>query len=199
MQTWEYSPEFAIRTYAFILPFTPFGYVAQSLGITKIDFFFFCKVLLGLLFAFSTKRYFYAIRQIVGNRVASYTLLFLLTSPGVFFSATAYLPSALCASFLMLSITAWLNHTYSWAILYGCVAVIWSGWPFVGVLFGPLGVHMLIETWLSPPLPPRPSTATPTITTRLQSILSLLLTGLVVLSVTAIAAVTIDSTMYGKL
>lgn len=197
MQTWEYSPLFAIRTYAFVLPLVPFAHVGDIIGISKINYFFFCKLLLGLLFTMSSKQFYGSVRDKMGCRMANYTFLFLLSSPGIFFCSTALLPSAVCASLVMLSFASWLRGYNIWGIFYGCVAVIWSGWPFVAVVFVPIGVHMVCTRWTDPPVLSNKTEAT--FMHRLQSVFVLLVAGLAVAVVSAAGAIFIDTTMYGTL
>lgn len=211
MQTWEYSPDFAIRTYAFVLPLTPIAGIATAFGLDKIQYFFICKCILGVLFALSTKQYIYSLQNTMGNRIALLSLVLLLCSPGQFFCATALLPSAVCASLVMLSFSSWLMKKYTMSILYGSIAVIWSGWPFVGVLFAPLGLYMLVDVW-SHPLHAHSSTDSHknkldssvsandiSLMVRILGVGRLALSGVAVVLGTAVGAIAIDSYMYGKM
>lgn len=136
MQTWEYSPEYAIRTYAFVLPFLPICRVLSALGCSKITTFFAVRLILGQGFAWSASRFLMSIKRLCGWSVGICSLIFMLASPGVFFCSTAFLPSAVCASFVMAAVSSWsdCDHPrldlsgYFGAILFGCVAVVSSGW-----------------------------------------------------------------------
>lgn len=44
---------------------------------------------------------------------------------------------------LVLTLTCYLNNNFRKSILYGSVAVLCTGWPFMGVLLLPLGIIML--------------------------------------------------------
>jgi hypothetical protein len=50
-------------------------------------------------------------------------------------------------SVVMLATSTWMKGYYVLTIILGCIAVLWSGWPFVGILFVPLGIHMLWATY----------------------------------------------------
>lgn len=147
MQTWEYSPTFAIRTYSFVFPFSLVSSLTVGLGISKISLFRLVKSLLGLLTAYSETHFISAIKERFGDEIGYTTMILVILSPGVFFSSASYLPSAMCMSLLMLSNAAFLREKRIMSILWGCVAVLCTGWPFVGLLFAPLGVHMLITVY----------------------------------------------------
>ena len=47
MQTWEYSPTYAIRSYAFIYPFYIIGSLLKYFSFSKIQIFYGIKIFLG--------------------------------------------------------------------------------------------------------------------------------------------------------
>ena len=149
MQTWEYAPQYAIRAYAYISPLVLYCKAvtcfADRLGIgySKIDIFFAVRALLATMTAFAESRFVLAIHGTYGVFKAKLTMLFLMCSAGVFFASTALLPSATAMSLVMLSCAASADGRFIEGIFWGCVAVLWLGWPFVAVIFVPLGVYML--------------------------------------------------------
>lgn len=147
LQTWEYAPVFAIRTYSFIFPFSVFSFLLSKLGISKLIVFRCIKCFLGGFAAYSETHFVGAVQEKFGTEVGFVTTLLMLVSPGVFFSSTAFLPSAICMSLLMLSNAAFLREKRIMSILWGCVAVLCTGWPFVGLLFAPLGLHMVCSVY----------------------------------------------------
>ena len=46
--------------------------------------------------------------------------------------------SAVIMSLVMFAAASWMTHKYELTILWGCLAVLWSGWTFAGVIFIPL-------------------------------------------------------------
>lgn len=153
MQTWEYAPSFSIRSYAFIMPlFYPLSLAKEYLGLDKIALFFLARLLLGTFFAYAQSRFILSIfnqKQRFPKLLARITCGSILFSPGIFLSSTSFLPSACASALVMLSIASWLNDQYYWSIAWGSVAVVWSGWPFVGLLFLPFGIHMLYDVFAS--------------------------------------------------
>ena len=197
MQTWEYSPEYAIRTYAFVLPFVPFCKVLSFLGFSKITIFYGVKFVLGQGFAWAMSRFLNAIKAQFGEDIMYSSLVLLLSSPGIFFSSTSYLPSAACSSLIMGAFSSWLNcngcqrqlRGYFLSIFFGCIAVIYSGWPFVAVLFVPMGISMVMACV---------TTKDASLGEGLRSLLLLLFGGVCILILTAVTVGAIDSVMYGK-
>lgn len=184
MQTWEYCSEYAIRSYSFVIPFLPVTFLWKTLQFNKVHLFLAIKSILGLFFAFSSNSFLNSIKKVFGFQIEMYTFLFLLTSPGIFFSSTAYLPSAVCSSLVMLSFSSWLENKFKTSIFFGCIAVLWSGWPFVGVVFLPIGLDMLFSTFKKE--------------SKLSHVFFLCFAGVVIVAITGGGALLIDSAMYGK-
>jgi alpha-1,2-mannosyltransferase len=198
MQTWEYCPEYAIRTYAFIIPFLPITLLTNFIHLDKLSVFLILKNIIGLFFAVSARTFLRSIKKSFGSHVDGFTFIFLLTSPGIFFASTAYLPSAICSSFLMFSFAAWLEQNFFTSILFGCVAVLWSGWPFVGVILFPIGLDMLYSTFAMQQ-PQGKDNKSVTLSDRFIRVFWLIIAGIVIVIVTTGGALAIDSFMYAKL
>jgi hypothetical protein len=45
-----------------------------------------------------------------------------------------------------LSFAYWMNNKFLHSITFGSFAVLWTGWPFVGLILLPIGLHMLYST-----------------------------------------------------
>jgi len=194
MQTWEYAPQYAIRSFSFILPLSPLNILCNAMKIHKIELFYIIKAVLGIIFAFASASYIRALKKAYGPRLALYSALFMLAAPGIFFASTAYLPSAVCMSLFMLSVSSWIQQQFIPAVFYGSLAVIWSGWPFVALLYVPLGAHMLWYRWMHP----SGNNKTPSFLKRAVSVGTLCLQGLLVVFVSAIGSLAIDTYMYDK-
>lgn len=143
-QTWEYSPAYALRSYTYLLihafPGWLYGHLFQS---NKILVFYFLRCLLGFGCA-ACEAYFYrAANKVFGGHVAKCLLAFLVFSPGLFVSSTAYLPSTFSMYFTMLAIACLLTDKHEVAVL--CVAVsAFLGWPFAAVLGVPVAFKILV-------------------------------------------------------
>lgn len=143
MQTWEYAPEYAIRTYSFIAALWPFGFFYKTVGLSKPEIFLGIRLILGSFTAYAESKLVWAIEEVFGLAYMQLMTMILVFSPGIFFSATAFLPSAVAMSLTMLFLGAWLKGEFVTAIAWACISVLCTGWPFVGLLYLPFGLHML--------------------------------------------------------
>ena len=172
MQTWEYSPKYAIRTYSFIIPFLLVGKILRIILsmfninelLEKQICYYGIKIILGLFSAYSQSSLITIVKNEFGNFDAYILGIFLLSSAGIFYASTSLLPSALCLNFVTLSICSLLQSEsegdirsnrkkqlkqqekqHLKVILIGSVAVLWTGWPFIGLLFLPMGLFVLYD------------------------------------------------------
>jgi alpha-1,2-mannosyltransferase len=186
MQTWEYAPEYAIRTYAFISPFWCFGTLLKLIGLPKVLIFYCIRLLLGTSAAYAEASLIDGIDFRFGPSLARYSFLFTLFSPGILYASTSFLPSAVSMTLVLLANAAWMKRDYNSTIFYGCICVLWTGWPFVGVVFLPLGVHMLWSTYTSAE-------------NKFNKIALLLGAGLCILISSILGAAIIDVLMYQRM
>jgi alpha-1,2-mannosyltransferase len=140
MQTWEYSPIYAIRSYAFIYPFAMIAMMFKNFfGIEKIPLFYTLRFIFALLASYSQHRFLSSLtiryERLKNNKstriLLAFTSIFLLLSPGVFYASTSYLPSAIAMSLFMLTLSSWLEGYYPEGILWGCVAVLGKSYMIV--------------------------------------------------------------------
>jgi alpha-1,2-mannosyltransferase len=147
LQTWEYSPQYAIRTYAFIIPFYLVGSFLIRLGVPKLSVFFGLRCTLGALTAFCNASLLQSFRQSVDRYHFYIAFVFMLLSAGQVFVSTSFLPSAVSMNLFSFAMSCWLRDKYEIAILSGCIAVLCTGWPFIGLVFAPMGLYMLWSRW----------------------------------------------------
>jgi alpha-1,2-mannosyltransferase len=193
MQTWEYSPDFAIRTYAFIYPLLMLGSIAKPYFPNKVQLFLLMRVIFGFSTAFSESMFLNAIKIKFQNIEFMVAFIFTAFSSGMFFTSTSFLPSAVTMNFVMLSYSQWINNNYLASVAFGCFAVLWSGWPFVSILFLPIGVHML---WHQYELGYSRKKVK---FDGLIEILKIIFYGIFILFLIALPAVLLDIKMYNKL
>ena len=200
MQTWEYSPFYAIRTYTFITPFLALGSLLKSLNFSKLDIFYGIRISLGLLAATSETFYVSAIYDNFGKTVGDMTLLFMLFSSGVLYTSTALLPSAVIMSLVMLACASLLQRRYLLVILIGCISVLWSGWPFVGIIYLPFGMHIIAETCkMTSDDTKKVATSEDNTTYKaLKRVCSLCVKGAIILTSVAGSAAAVDFYMYNR-
>ncbi|AET40839.1 dolichyl-P-Man:Man(6)GlcNAc(2)-PP-dolichol alpha-1,2-mannosyltransferase Ecym_6468 [Eremothecium cymbalariae DBVPG len=154
-QTWEYSPEYSIRSWTFLLPF--YGVlslvkkVADRQGWAPRLLFYVARVIFGLMSTVFEKKLYTELLKSTNSEVANLWLLFQILNPGWFHASVEFLPS----SFAMIFLLGYLKDSLRYlstgkekpfvsALFYNVVAGI-LGWPFVLVLSVPLVLHYLLS------------------------------------------------------
>lgn len=203
MQTWEYSPLYAIRTYAFITPFWGLCSILSFFQFSKLNIFFGIRIFLGVVAALSETRFVSVIYENYGRTIGNFTFVFMLFSSGILYCSTALLPSAVIMSLVMFASASWLKHEYSLTILLGCISVLWSGWPFAGIIFLPFGLFMLVDTYRCNTdtemrkVAPKNENLSSTYDS-LRRVFTLIVRGASILLLVAGSSVAIDFFMYSK-
>ena len=143
LQTWEYSPEFAFRSYAYVGLHAAIGaLVGAAWGADKIAVFHRTRIVLALLCALAEAVFVAGVTKRLGNRTGLYTLLGLAASAGMLHAAPSFLPSTFSMYGLLLAWGAWmLGGTGS--VVAATVVALLLGWPFAIVALVPFGVHLL--------------------------------------------------------
>nr|XP_034995072.1 alpha-1,2-mannosyltransferase ALG9 isoform X3 [Zootoca vivipara] len=177
-QTWEYSPVYAIRSYAYLwLHALPALFHARVLQTNKVLIFYFLRCLLAFLSCVCELYFYKAVCKKFGLHVSRLMLAFLVLSTGMFCSAAAFLPSSFCMYSTVIAMTGWYMDKISLAVL-GVAAGAIVGWPFSAALGLPIALDFLI------------------LKRRWRSFLRWFLVALVVFLVPLVA---VDSYHYGKL
>ena len=184
MQTWEYSPEFSLRTYVFIVPLS---LLCQSVQLlvkvpTRLTIFFAAKLGFGIISSLCQTAFLTSIKVKFGYLTQLTTFSLMIFCPGIFYMSTAYLPSAFCSFMLMIAISCWIYRKYDLVLLTGCIAVLWTGWPFIAVAFVPLGLHMLYDCYQK----------------GIQSAMNIILMGILILTTVSLVSLFVDSHFYGR-
>ncbi|THH03959.1 hypothetical protein EW145_g5876 [Phellinidium pouzarii] len=136
-QTWETSPEYAIRSWAYIsLHFYPATAFVQLLGLDKRAAFFALRLLLGLVSTLCEAKLYRTVMEKINFRVGRYLFFMLLFSAGMWNASTAFLPStfAMYANTLALAYTldapALTNTRRPLFAVVSFAAGAIIGWPF---------------------------------------------------------------------
>ncbi|TFK41811.1 asparagine-linked glycosylation 9 protein isoform a [Crucibulum laeve] len=136
-QTWEVSPQYAIRSWAYILlHYLPPRLTSVALGVDKRIAFFAVRILLAVMSTLVEAAFFRTVVVRINERVGRYLFFMLLFSAGMWNASTAFLPSsfAMYTSALAFSYAftpASLNdnrRTLAATLLFAAGAIV--GWPF---------------------------------------------------------------------
>uniref|UniRef100_A0A915KWU3 Mannosyltransferase n=1 Tax=Romanomermis culicivorax TaxID=13658 RepID=A0A915KWU3_ROMCU len=151
LQTWEYSPVYALRSYLYILVVGPFS-VAKSLvfmgNFSKIEIFYFCRAFLALLNAYADTRMYDTLRNNKSATLANFYLIFRLFGTGSFVSNSAFLPSSSALWLITLSYASFLkNRNVSFAAIFQIAFAALVCWPFTALLGLPLILDVFWQNW----------------------------------------------------
>lgn len=109
-QTWEYSPVYAIRSYAYILlhalPLKVFQIFFHPSGVSM---FYFLRLVFAVCSVGVDAMFYNQILKRFGPSVARMVLVFLIFSPGLFISTTAFLPSSFAMIMTTLGFALWFS------------------------------------------------------------------------------------------
>lgn len=144
-QTWEYSSQFALRSYLYINFHELVALPASWLyGEEKVRVFYAVRLFLGLISIVADATLVIALSRKYGKRLASYTLAMLCLTSGCFFASTSFLPSSFSMYAMSLSSGLFLLDKHAAAVAVAAVGVI-LGWPFSILAFLPITCYSLIR------------------------------------------------------
>ncbi|CAK9435947.1 uncharacterized protein LODBEIA_P05550 [Lodderomyces beijingensis] len=155
-ETWEYSPEYSIRSYAYLMPYYILGKIAQSLQLSPKSIFYFIRAVgLSGFTSFCEIRFFLTIAH-YSSDVANWFLLFSSLSPGMSHGGVALLPSSLALqttilahSYILKATKAANSHKMMTRYLLGAIGCYFVGgilgWPFALALGIPVGFYTVAQ------------------------------------------------------
>ncbi|KAI1073471.1 Alg9-like mannosyltransferase [Whalleya microplaca] len=153
LQTWEYSPDFAIRSWFYIALHAITGSLRRLLPRpTKVAQFYFIRYVLAFICSLCQVLLFRVISFTLNPRIGLFFLMATVMSPGNFHASTAYLPSSFAMYMSLLGAAAFMNWRgglrTSWGIWWFAVGGI-LGWPFASALCAPFLIEEGIFAMLS--------------------------------------------------
>ena len=155
LQTWEYSPEYAIRSWLYIIIHAavsrPIGFLTQAAGFEMNEFIWTRAVLAGVC-TYCQSRLFKAVYQNMGSRIAFILAIAMISSTGPFYASVAYLPSSFSMYTSMMGIVSFLEgrglpSTTQIIMWFGIGAIV--GWPFSAALIMPLFMDEVVSIYLT--------------------------------------------------
>ncbi|CAM6087679.1 unnamed protein product [Calypogeia fissa] len=145
-QTWEYSSEFALRSWLYILLHAaiikPVAWWYGA-GPGKVQVFYFLRLLLGLLSAATEATLVSGTANLLGRRLGAYTLVLLCFTSGLFNASTSFLPSTFSMYAITLAVAALMYRKPRTAVAVAVVGVVF-GWPFSVLATLPLVVYAFV-------------------------------------------------------
>nr|CDJ91310.1 Alg9 mannosyltransferase domain containing protein [Haemonchus contortus] len=144
LQTWEYSPVYAIRSYFYIyLHYIPANILYHILPYSKIALFVTLRCFIGIFTLMAEFALYNAVCKRWSISIGRFFVIFSMLSTGMFISSAAFLPSSFAMAMNMYAMAAFLNEKWFYATFCTAVSAL-VGWPFAAVLGLPIVVDMLI-------------------------------------------------------
>ncbi|KAL2042432.1 hypothetical protein N7G274_004924 [Stereocaulon virgatum] len=139
-ETWEYSPEYAIRSWLYIVIHALPGKLGSFFLSTRRSEFFLIRGVLGCVCACCETCLFSAISRSISPRVAMNFLIIMATASGMFHASVAFLPSSFAMYTTMMGTAAFMDtegglKTNKGIMWFGLGATV--GWPFAAALVMP--------------------------------------------------------------
>ncbi|CAG9854954.1 unnamed protein product [Phyllotreta striolata] len=145
LQTWEYSPEFGLRSYFYLMVHAAPAWIYHKLlQPNPLLMFYFIRCILGLFCAVSEVYFYKSVCREFGVHIGRICLAFQLFAAGMFVSSTAFLPSSFAMYTTTAACAAWWQQKFPLAIFFTALGSI-LGWPFACILGVPIAFDMLVR------------------------------------------------------
>lgn len=168
-ETWEYSPAYAIRSYAYLIPYylvsAPFRDYDHLMGLklpAYAVFYFIRVVALAGFTAFSELKVYRSVKRNFSQSTANWYLLFTTFAPGMSHASVALLPSSFAMTWInwgTASALDVLSDENTMAVVAPSIHAIFCflvaglfGWPFALAIGIPFGLFTLRARYQTPPL-----------------------------------------------
>ncbi|KAL7276780.1 mannosyltransferase [Rhizina undulata] len=149
LQTWEYSPEFAIRSWAYVGLHAAAGKLFSLIPqMSKIQEFYFLRILFAVICAYSETSLCSSISRNINRRVGVFYFFTTLCSAGMFHASASFLPSTFSMFTTTLGMSAFIDRSRGYRTVEG---IFWFalggllGWPFSLAMCVPFIVEELFE------------------------------------------------------
>lgn len=149
-QTWEVSPQFAIRSWAYVLLHVlPIRITRYAFGVEKRPAFFAVRMLLALTCTLAEAKFYRTVYEKINERVGRYLFFMLLFSAGIWHASVAFLPSSFAMYMNMFAFSYALDppsiknnqRTIMATLCFATGAIV--GWPFALALAIPFVLEEL--------------------------------------------------------
>ncbi|KAF8477007.1 Alg9-like mannosyltransferase family-domain-containing protein [Kalaharituber pfeilii] len=151
LQTWEYSPAYAIRSWAYVgLHAILSRWISILPQLTKIHEFYGLRCIFAAVCALCETTLYSSLSINVGRRIGMFYLIATMTAAGMFHAATAFLPSTFAMYTTMLGMAAFIDRPRAGG-LRTVEGIFWFavggilGWPFSMAMALPFVIKHLLQ------------------------------------------------------
>ncbi|KAH6673834.1 glycosyltransferase family 22 protein [Halenospora varia] len=153
LQTWEYSPDYAIRSWLYIAFHALIGNFRRLLPHpTKLGEFYFIRYALAFICAICQTQMFRVVNNTLNPRIAIFFMMAMIFSPGMFHASASFLPSSFAMYATMMGMANFMNWRGGLKTAQGitCFAIGGIlGWPFAMALSAPFLFEEIVLAFLS--------------------------------------------------
>ncbi|KAI7894344.1 Alg9-like mannosyltransferase family-domain-containing protein [Mucor mucedo] len=149
-ETWEYSTDYKIRSWAFIFVNALVGLVTKVITSTKLQTFYLIRMALGAACSYVEARFYRTVTEEINPHVGRYIFAILFFGAGMFNASTAYLPStfAMYCVFMAFSYAlkpvSDIDRTRTYKVVFWIGLGALGGWPFAALVGLPFAAEEIL-------------------------------------------------------
>lgn len=143
-QTWEYSPEYAIRLWAYLLVYALPATIASKLGVSDQWLFYVVRLVIVAFTVWGEYVVYRLIKRQFGTEALRWYVVFSATLTGMAHAGVALLPLLWAMQTQMVAVAAALDGHYLTLVVWQLVGGL-LGWPFALALGIPVGLTILAK------------------------------------------------------
>ncbi|KAI8993202.1 Alg9-like mannosyltransferase family-domain-containing protein [Pilobolus umbonatus] len=149
-ETWEYSAEYKIRSWAYIMVHALVGFVTSLMTTTKIQTFYTIRLALAAACSFVEAKFYRTVTEEINPHVGRYVYVILFFSAGMFNASTAYLPStfAMYCVFMAFSYSlrpvSHVDRSRTYKVVFWIGLGSLAGWPFAALIGIPFAIEEVL-------------------------------------------------------
>lgn len=150
-ETWEYSPEFAIRSYSYLIPY---WFIAKpfQLFVSSVNLFYIIRTIALCGFtAYGEYSLYKSLKKSYPRTSLAPDIYYLFTTfaTGMSHAGVALLPSSFAMNCVTMAISAAITNESAVSALLWFVASGVLGWPFALILAVPYGLQIVVKSRLA--------------------------------------------------
>ncbi|KAI9474064.1 MAG: Alg9-like mannosyltransferase family-domain-containing protein [Benjaminiella poitrasii] len=149
-ETWEYSTDYKIRSWAFIFVNAVVGFVTKIATSTKLQTFYLIRLFLAGVSSYVEARFYRTISEEINVHVGHYVFAILFFAAGMFNASTAYLPSTFAMYCVFMAFSYALkpvsdvDRTRTYRVVFWIGLGALGGWPFAALVGVPFAIEEVL-------------------------------------------------------
>lgn len=137
LQTWEYSPQYAIRSYSYLMTLAVPGSFISYFDLKPVNVFYSLRVILAIYSSLCETYFVGGVEKKFNRQIAAVTMILMLPSTGLMVASTSFLPSSFSMYCVLLFFGAWMREDEATCGVAMAINAT-LGWPFASALSLPV-------------------------------------------------------------